>query len=71
MKSKKITGGNESKGSSLDMQNVQDDPAQRNQMIAMAAYFRAEKRGFSPNDELGDWFEAEREISRHLSSFSS
>jgi len=26
-----------------------------------AAYYRAEKRGFAPGDELRDWIEAERE----------
>ena len=33
------------------------------QRVAMAAYFRAEKRGFTPGRELDDWLEAEREIS--------
>lgn len=27
--------------------------------IAEAAYFRAEKRGFAPGNELDDWLEAE------------
>jgi len=31
-------------------------------MIAEAAYYRAEKRAFSPGDELNDWLEAKREI---------
>jgi len=31
--------------------------------IATAAYYRAEKRGFTPGAELDDWLEAEREIS--------
>ena len=31
-------------------------------LIALAAYFRAEKRGFAPGRELQDWLEAEREI---------
>lgn len=34
----------------------------RQQMIARAAYFRAEKRGFAPGGELQDWFEAEAEL---------
>jgi hypothetical protein len=50
---------------------VWDDPLKRQQMIAIAAYLRAEKRGFLPNNELADWFEAEHEIDRHLNSFSS
>ncbi len=29
--------------------------------VAKAAYFRAEKRGFAPGDEISDWLEAERE----------
>jgi len=31
-------------------------------MIAEAAYYRAEKRGFAPGDAYRDWLEAEREI---------
>jgi len=34
----------------------------RNEMIAEAAYFKAEKRNFAPGLELQDWLEAEREI---------
>lgn len=29
------------------------------QRIAEAAYFRAEKRGFEPGNEIGDWLDAE------------
>lgn len=35
---------------------------ERQRMIAIAAYFRAERRGFSGGYELQDWFEAEQEI---------
>ena len=35
---------------------------QRHRMIETAAYYRAEKRGFSDGDPLKDWIEAEREI---------
>jgi hypothetical protein len=31
-------------------------------MIAEAAYYRAERRGFAPGFELEDWLAAEREI---------
>ncbi|MFB3148630.1 MAG: DUF2934 domain-containing protein [Thermodesulfobacteriota bacterium] len=34
----------------------------RQQMIATAAYYRAEKRGFNSSDEIQDWLEAEAEI---------
>lgn len=34
----------------------------RRRMIAEAAYFRAEQRGFVPGNELEDWLAAELEI---------
>ncbi len=37
---------------------------ERQNLIARAAYFRAEKRGFSPGCELQDWFEAEMEVTK-------
>ncbi|WP_426663872.1 DUF2934 domain-containing protein [Rhodanobacter aciditrophus] len=42
------------------------DAEARRSMIAQAAYFRAEKRGFATGCELDDWLEAEREIARML-----
>jgi len=36
---------------------------ERNRRIAIAAYYRAERRGFAPGGELEDWLEAEREVS--------
>lgn len=36
------------------------------ELIAKAAYFRAERRGFAPGNELRDWLEAEAEIERLL-----
>ena len=35
---------------------------EREMMIARAAYFRAEKRGFAPGGELQDWIDAEAEV---------
>lgn len=32
------------------------------EMIATAAYFRAEKRAFVPGNELQDWLQAEAEL---------
>lgn len=37
---------------------------EREKVIAQAAYFRAEKRGFAPGYELQDWTEAEAEVLR-------
>lgn len=33
-------------------------PEQRHEMVAVAAYLRAERRGFSPGREMEDWYEA-------------
>ena len=38
------------------------DPSELYNLIAVAAYYRAEKRGFAPGWELQDWFEAQAEI---------
>jgi superfamily II RNA helicase len=35
-------------------------------MIAEAAYFRAERRGFDSGDPVGDWVEAEAEVDTRL-----
>ncbi len=43
------------------------DPAMRNEMVSRAAYFRAERRGFTGGSALQDWLEAEAEIDRLLS----
>jgi hypothetical protein len=32
--------------------------------IAIAAYYRAQRRGFAPGREIEDWLEAEREMDR-------
>lgn len=39
---------------------------QRQQMIAEAAYFRAERRGFGGGDAVRDWCEAEAEVDARL-----
>ncbi len=41
-------------------------PEERWQMIAQAAYFRAQKRGFAPGGEIQDWLDAETEVERQL-----
>jgi Protein of unknown function (DUF2934) len=33
-------------------------PEERHEMVAVAAYYRAERRGFLPGHEREDWFEA-------------
>jgi hypothetical protein len=41
-------------------------PETRTALIAEAAYFRAEKRGFAPGHEAEDWLSAEREVDDRL-----
>ncbi len=43
--------------------------SEKDKMIAEAAYFRAEKRGFALNNDLEDWLEAEIEVEGYLNSF--
>ncbi len=42
-------------------------PEERHQLIAEAAYLRAEQRSFAPGYELEDWLSAEAEIEMRLS----
>jgi len=39
---------------------------QRNHYVEIAAYYIAERHGFTPGREVGDWAEAEAEIDRLL-----
>jgi hypothetical protein len=41
---------------------------QRRGMIALSAYLRAERRGFSPDSEAEDWLAAEKEVDALLNS---
>lgn len=43
---------------------VSVSPGQHNEMIAEAAYYRAEQRGFSDGDPITDWLWAEAEIDK-------
>ncbi|MGE5170821.1 MAG: DUF2934 domain-containing protein [Rudaea sp.] len=46
------------------------DPATRTEMVSRAAYFRAERRGFTGEGALQDWLEAEAEIDQLLTESS-
>ena len=59
----------ESKPEPIDLGQAGVTTEERHQLIAKAAYFRAERRGFTPGSELQDWLEAEAEIeARHGST---
>lgn len=51
---------------SLPVKRVSDE--ERRAMIALAAYFRAERRNFAPGQELEDWRAAEAEVDRQLAA---
>ena len=42
------------------------DPERRRALIAEAAYYRAERRGFAPGHEAEDWLAAEVEVDTAL-----
>lgn len=46
----------------LDINGDIDLKNEFREMVAVNAYYRAEKRGFEPDHELDDWLEAELEI---------
>ena len=39
---------------------------ERARLVAEAAYYRAESRGFAPGNEVADWLAAEREVDGRL-----
>lgn len=41
-------------------------PEERERLVAEAAYFIAERRGFAAGCELDDWLQAEAAVSRRL-----
>jgi len=58
-KSIRQAGGSLKTGRSVP---VHIDTGELYNLVAVAAYYRAEKRGFAPGGELQDWIEAEAEI---------
>jgi hypothetical protein len=49
--------------------NSKINAGERRKMIAEAAYFRAERRGFAGGDLIRDWCEAEAEVDAQLRVF--
>jgi hypothetical protein len=47
------------------------DATTRHSMIAEAAYYRAERRGFAPGGEIQDWCEAESSVDDSFSRGST
>lgn len=51
---------------SLERREITSASLSRETRIAIAAYWRAQRRGFEAGRELDDWLEAEREIDSEL-----
>lgn len=52
----------ESHAAALMHEQAQTSSSQAADQIAIAAYFKAEARGFEPGHELEDWLAAEKEM---------
>jgi hypothetical protein len=66
-KPEKATGHDKSAGRAARVSEVPAvNPEERHQMIAVAAYYRAEQRGFANGDPMQDWLEAEAEVALRL-----
>lgn len=50
------------KGAKATLNNATQEFADRHQMIEVAAYYKAEHRGFDGGDPITDWLQAEAEI---------
>ncbi|HYM35633.1 MAG TPA: DUF2934 domain-containing protein [Steroidobacteraceae bacterium] len=57
----KVGAANQSASDQLQ-NNASIDATTRHAMIAEAAYFRAERRGFAPGFELEDWLQSDVEM---------
>lgn len=69
-RSRKVTERKAATGVKTSTRKTNSRPtaAERRAMIAEAAYYKAEQRGFMPGFEELDWFEAEQEIVSKLSN---
>jgi hypothetical protein len=55
------------RSSAAESSSVEVSGDERHQLVSKAAYYRAERRRFTPGHELEDWFDAEVEIDKMLS----
>ena len=58
------TSNREAQASAVEGDEAINEVA-RERLVAMAAYYRAERRGFGAGGELEDWLAAEREIDQN------
>jgi len=60
-------GGTEANMAAAISAMTQVTTEEKRQLVAEAAYYRAERRSFAPGYELEDWLDAEAEIDTMLS----
>lgn len=58
----------QARGSQQPDSSSANDDCPREQMIAEAAYFHAERRGFAPGNEMSDWLQAEADVEAVLAT---
>lgn len=67
--SRQAASGSTAKATRHTSNDVRRPPVsaeERERMIAVKAYYCAERRGFAPGHEMEDWCEAEAEIDQQL-----
>jgi DUF2934 family protein len=52
----------------IEVGNPVPSSAELERLIAEAAYYRSERRGFAPGQEVDDWLEAEKEVRHQVSA---
>ena len=52
----------------IEMQQASRSSAELQALIAEAAYYRAERRGFAPGQEVEDWLDAEKEVMERVAT---
>ena len=61
-KSKGNGSSRQARASGQPLTSSDDGDCPREQMIAEAAYYRAQQRGFEPGNEMSDWLQAEADV---------
>ncbi len=59
-------GSQRKRNAVMKFTEVADPPFDRQGMIATAAYFLAQRRGFKPGHDVEDWLAAERQVDVQL-----
>lgn len=61
-KTKRGDTGRQAREAEMASPSSASEDCPREQMIAEAAYFHAERRGFVPADEMSDWLQTEVDV---------